>query len=80
MISQTTVGRIPRDCIDRQLHSPSAEGCASSRGIPRTRPANIDAPVFMIAQKAGDLIRDRPPLPAEQHEYCRAPTIGPTTG
>ena len=68
----------PAAVLDPELRFLGLEGVrvVDASVIPRIPSANINAPVFMIAEKASDMILGQTPLPAEQVPYYRAP-VGP---
>ena len=61
--------------VDPELRLRGLDGLrvVDASAIPRIPSANINCPVFMIAEKAADLIRGRPPLEPEERVYHRAP-------
>jgi len=65
----------PAAVVDPQLRLRGLDGLriVDASVMPRLPSANINAPVFMIAEKASDLVLGRPPLPAEPVGYYRAP-------
>lgn len=64
----------PRAVVDLKLKFRGIDGLriVDASVIPSVPSANINACVFMIAEKAADIILDRTPLPPEQAPYFRA--------
>jgi choline dehydrogenase-like flavoprotein len=68
-VGTCAMGKEPQHVVDAELRVRGVDGLrvVDAAIIPRMIGGNTNAPVIMIAEKAADMIRGRPPLPAAQN-------------